>query len=452
MAQPYRRSSGAAAAEDTPGDGTPVAAGGPPVDDGPDARPAGDILWVDAGNGAAGDMLLAALLDAGADLDGVRAGLSTLPVERIELALEPVRRHGLRGAALTVRVSDTSTERHLADVVTIITGARLPEPVRAFALATFHRLAAAEARVHGIGPEEVHFHEVGALDAIADVVGCALALHQLGLLEVPRRIVSPVAVGSGTVRSAHGSLPVPAPAVLELLTGAGAPIRAHQAEFELCTPTGAALLATLATGWGAVPDCVPRAVGVGAGRADPASHPNLLRVLVGQARTAAPDWQEGTLYQLETTVDDLDPRIWPDLLDQLRAVGAADAWCAAVLMRKGRPGQVLTVLAEADRVDLLCRIVFEQTTTLGIRVGQVRRRSLRRDQVEVPVGGGVVHVKRGFLGDRLVTRQPEYDDLVAQARRTGTPMARLLAELDRALDDPDARPHPDARPDPDARR
>ncbi|GAA5180722.1 nickel pincer cofactor biosynthesis protein LarC [Rugosimonospora acidiphila] len=425
MAQRYRRSSGDAAAEDTPPASAPDGQAPPPA----------PVLWVDAGNGAAGDMLLAALLDAGADLDGVRAGLSTLPVEPIELELEPVRRHGLRASALTVRVADAPAQRHLADLEAIVGGAPLPEPVRDFALATFRRLADAEGRVHGIDPEQVHFHEVGALDAIADVVGCALALHQLHLLDAPVRVVSPIALGSGTVRAAHGVIPVPGPAVLELLTGAGAPIRAHQAEFELCTPTGAALLATLATSWGAVPDCVPRAVGVGAGRADPAGHANVLRVLVGQPRTAPVDWLEGTLYQLETTVDDLDPRIWPDLLDQLRGAGAADAWCAPVLMRKGRPGQVLTVLAEADRVDLLCRMIFEQTTTLGVRVGQVRRRSLRRDQIEVPVGGGVVHVKRGFLGDRLVTSQPEYDDLLAQARRAGVPVASLLAELDRALGD-----------------
>jgi hypothetical protein len=421
MAQPYRRPPGAAAARNTS-----TALDVPPP----------DVLWVDAGNGAAGDMLLAALLDAGADLDAVRAGLSTLPVEPIELVFEPVRRHGLRASALTVRAPESGVERHLSDVTMIIGAARLPEPARAFALATFRRLADAEARVHGTDPEQVHFHEVGALDAIADVVGCSLALHSLGLLDAPTRIVSAVAVGSGTVRSTHGALPVPAPAVLELLTRAGAPVRAHPARFELCTPTGAALLATLATGWGPVPDCVPRSVGVGAGRADPDSHPNVLRVLVGQAPAAPADWQEGTLYQLETTVDDLDPRIWPDLLDQLRGAGAADAWCGPVLMRKGRPGQVLTVLAAAEHVDVLCRFVFEQTTTLGIRIGQVRRRSLRRDQIEVPVGEGVVHVKRGFLGDRLVTQQPEYDDLLAHSRRTGKPMAGLLAELDRALRDP----------------
>jgi uncharacterized protein (TIGR00299 family) protein len=393
-----------------------------------------DLLWVDAGNGAAGDMLLAALLDAGASLDGVRAGLAGLRVEPVALGLTPVRRHGLRAALLRVEAAESGVERHLADVLSIVDGSGLPAPVAAFSRAVFERLARAEARVHGTGVHEVHFHEVGALDAIADVVGCALALHQLELLEAAVRVVSPVAVGSGTVDTAHGSLPVPAPAVLELLASAGAPIRAHDARFELCTPTGAALLATLATGWGTVPDCTPRAVGVGAGRADPPGHPNVLRVLVGSAASVrAPDWTDTDLVQIESTVDDLDPRIWPDLLERLRAAGAADAWCAPVLMRKGRPGQVLTVLAGEDRADLLCRIVFEQTTTLGVRLLPVRRRSLRREEVEVPLRGGTVHVKRGLLGERLVTQQPEYDDLLALSATTGVPLADLLAELNRAL-------------------
>jgi pyridinium-3,5-bisthiocarboxylic acid mononucleotide nickel chelatase len=396
-----------------------------------------DLLWVDAGNGAAGDMLLAALLDAGASLEAVRAGLSGLAVEPVALELAPVRRHGLRAALLSVRVPDSAAERHLADVLSIVDDAGLPALVAAFSRSVFERLAGAEARVHGMAVEEVHFHEVGALDAIADVVGCGLALHDLGLLAAPVRVVSPVAVGSGTVDTAHGTLPVPAPAVLELLAGAGAPIRAHGARFELCTPTGAALLATLATGWGTVPDCAPRAVGVGAGRADPSGHPNVLRVVIGSAggQAGGPDWLEADLVQIESTVDDLDPRIWPDLLERLRAAGAADAWCTPVLMRKGRPGQVLTVLAGEDRADLLCRLVFEQTTTLGVRLTPVRRRSLRRDEVEVPLRGGTVHVKRGFLGERLVTQQPEYDDLLALSAASGIPLADLLAELHRALHD-----------------
>jgi len=392
-----------------------------------------DLLWVDAGNGAAGDMLLAALLDAGAPLDAVQAGLAGLGVEPVTLGLRPVRRHGLRAALLSVSAPETRVERHLADILSIVDSAGLPPDAAEFARAVFERLARAEARVHGTGVEEVHFHEVGALDAIADVVGCALALHELDLLGSAVRVVSPVAVGSGTVRSAHGDLPVPAPAVLQLLADAGAPLRSHPATFELCTPTGAALLATLATGWGTVPDCTPRVVGVGAGRADPPAHANVLRVLLGSqvAVPGGPGWLDADLVQIESTVDDLDPRIWPDLLDRLRAAGAADAWCAPVLMRKGRPGQLLTVLCAEDRADLLCRIVFEQTTTLGVRLAPVRRRSLRRDEVEVPLAGGTVHVKRGFLGDRVVTAQPEYDDLLALSAATGIPLADLLAELNR---------------------
>ncbi|MEU7615337.1 nickel pincer cofactor biosynthesis protein LarC [Micromonospora rifamycinica] len=408
--------------------------GGPPERAGRRAGEPGPVpvLWIDASNGAAGDMLLAALLDAGADPDVVRAGLARLHVEPIVVEPRPVRRHGFRATLVEVRVSESTTHRRLTDVVEVIRSAGLDESVTAFACAVFDRLAAAEARVHGTGIDQVHFHEVGALDAIADVVGCALALHELGVLAAAVRVVSPVAVGSGQVHAAHGVLPVPAPAVLELLTRAGAPLRAHPASMELCTPTGAALLSTLATGWGPTPPCVPRTVGVGAGQADPAGHANLLRVLIGAA-SSPPDWRTDTLHQVECTIDDLDPRIWPDLLEQLREAGAADAWCSPALMRKGRPGQVLSVLVDTDRLDLVCRLVFEQTTTLGVRVGEVHRRALRRDVVTVAVDGSPVRVKRGHLGGRVVNSQPEYDDVLAVARRTGRPLADVLTEVHRLL-------------------
>jgi len=382
------------------------------------------VLWVDAGNGAAGDMLLAALIDAGASLDAIRTGLHRLAVEPVTLTVTEVRRHGLRAALATVDAPETTVHRGLSGVVGIIDGAGLPGAVGAYARATFVRLARAEARVHGVPVDDVHFHEVGALDAIADVVGCALALYDLGLLDSEAaRIVSPVAAGSGTVHTGHGPLPVPVPAVLELLTAAGAPMRHHPAERELCTPTGAALLTELATGWGSAPGGTPRAVGVGAGRADPPAHANVLRVVVGDA-APAPDWATATLYQVESTVDDMDPRLWPDLLDELRTAGAADAWCTPVLMRKGRPGQQLTVLVDADRLDLVCGLVFTRTTTLGVRIAAVERRSLHRD--EVTVGG--VRVKRGYLGGELVTVQPEYEDARRHAARTGRPLAHVLDE------------------------
>jgi pyridinium-3,5-bisthiocarboxylic acid mononucleotide nickel chelatase len=394
-----------------------------------------NVLWIDAGNGAAGDMLLAALLDAGADLSAVRAGLARLPLGPVELEVRQVRRYGLRALQVTVRAPDQSAHRGLADITAIISRAGLPAAATAFARATFERLAEAEARVHGIDVEAVHFHEVGALDAVADVVGCALALDDLGVLDATDRIVSPAALGTGMVDSAHGRLPVPAPAVLELMARAGAPIRAHPAGMELCTPTGAALLTTLATGWGPAPNCTPHRVGVGAGAADPSGHPNVLRVLTGTRDDTRTVWQSAPLYQLETTIDDLDPRIWPDLLESLRTAGAHDAWCTPALMRKGRPGQVLSVLADTDRLDLLCRIVFEQTTTFGVRVFPVERRALPRDRVPVPVGTGTVHVKRAYLDDRIVTVQPEYDEVLAAAQRSATPVAAVLADVYRRLAD-----------------
>jgi pyridinium-3,5-bisthiocarboxylic acid mononucleotide nickel chelatase len=385
-------------------------------------------LWVDAGNGAAGDMLLAALLDAGADLEAVRSGLRGLAVEPVDVRVTQVRRHGLRALHADVRAPRSDVSRNLADVTAVLTAAALPEEARAFALAVFERLARAEARVHGVAVSEIHFHEVGALDAIADVTGCALALHDLGLLGAATRVVSPVAAGSGTVRAAHGPLPVPVPAVLELLTEAGAPLRSHHAAMELCTPTGAALLATLATEWGPAPDCVPRATGTGAGTADPEGHPNVVRVLIGEA-AGAPGWATAEMRRVDSTVDDLDPRLWPDVLESLRSAGAADAWCAPVLMRKGRPGQVLSVLVDPDRLDAVCRVIFEQTTTLGVRVSPVERRFLTRDRVTVTVtGGATVGVKRGLLDGAVVTAQPEYDEVRAAAIATGRPVHEVLAE------------------------
>jgi len=302
--------------------------------------------------------------------------------------------------------------------------------VRDFAIAVYRRLAGAEADVHGVTADEIGFHEVGALDAIADVAGCALALHSLGLLEPCTRVVSPVAAGSGSVRTAHGTVPVPVPAVLRMLADAAAPLSAHPAAMELCTPTGAALLTTLATAWGAAPACTVLAVGTGAGAADPDGHPNVLRVLVGEAAGPA-DWASAGMYRIDATIDDLDPRLWPDVLDELHAAGAADAWCAPVLMRKGRPGHVLSALAAADVLDAVCQAMFRQTTTLGVRVSPVQRRSLHRDQIAVSVGGAEVTVKRGLLGETVVTAQPEYEDVRAAARLTGRPVAEVLAEARR---------------------
>jgi uncharacterized protein (TIGR00299 family) protein len=386
------------------------------------------IGWIDAGNGCAGDMLLAALVDAGAGFDDIVAGLARLRIEDVRLTEKVVRRHGLRARQVLVEAPETERARHLPDIVELIEAAALAAPVERFALAVFDKLADAEAAVHGIERTRVHFHEVGALDAIVDVVGCALGLHALGLLDAAIT-VSPIAVGGGTVTAAHGRLPVPPPAVLALLTGAAAPIATHPAAFELCTPTGAALLVTLADRYGPMPACVPVKVGVGAGTADPAGHANVVRVVVGTGTDGPPSWASTTMTVIDTTVDDLDPRVWPEVLTALRAAGAADAWYAPVTAHKGRPGVLLTVLAAHDRADGVCAAIFAHTTTLGVRLAPVERRALPRDSVTVDYRGLPVSVKRGYLDGAVITAQPEYDEAKAAAEAAGHSLRRVLDEV-----------------------
>ncbi|VVJ16204.1 Uncharacterised protein [Amycolatopsis camponoti] len=386
------------------------------------------VAWIDAGNGCAGDMLLAALVDAGADFGTIVEGLARLRVDDVRLTEQVVRRHGLRARRMVVEAPETRHARHLPEILGLIAAAALPDAAERFATKVFDTLADAEATVHGIDRERVHFHEVGALDAIVDIVGCALGLDALGLLDATVT-VSPIAVGGGTVTAAHGRLTVPPPAVLALLTGAAAPIATHPATRELCTPTGAALLVTLADAYGPMPACVPVKVGVGAGTADPPGHANIVRVVVGSASEPDRTWVRATMTVVETTVDDLDPRLWPDVLAALREAGAADAWCAPVTAPKGRPGMVLTALAADDRVDGVCAAVFAHTSTLGVRLSPVERRSLPRDSVVVDYRGRPVSVKRGYLNGIVVTAQPEYEEVKAAAVATGQPLRRVLEEV-----------------------
>lgn len=386
--------------------------------------------WIDASLGAAGDMLLAALIDAGADRRAVGAAFAALSAatgEDIALEVTGVRRHGLRAARAVVRAPDSTVHRGLADVLAVLGRAGLPGPARQLAERVFRLLAAAEARVHGVAAGEIRFHEVGALDALADVAGCAIALDSLGLLAPAAAItVSGVAVGSGLTGSAHGRLPVPVPAVVALLAAAGAPVSAGPGDGELCTPTGAALLAAVASGWGPLPPLVVTAAGCGAGARDPAGHPNVLRVVLGERPDPARPWRAATLRLVESTVDDLDPRLWPDALEALRTAGALDAWLSPATMRGGRPAQVVTALAAPDTAESVARAMFRVTTTLGVRVSEVERLSLPRDAVAVDVAGQRVRVKRGFLDGEPVTLQPEFADARAAAAAAGLPLADVI--------------------------
>jgi uncharacterized protein (DUF111 family) len=421
----------------------------------------GRCLWIDASAGAAGDMLLGALLDSGASVESVNERLASLGVGPLRISLSEVRRHGFRATKADVVAGEGGADetgaapRPLREILKQLRAAALPEPVRVLSEQVFSLLGEAESRVHGTSPQEAHLHEAGALDALADVVGTAAALDSLGLLEPRCRIVvSRVALGSGTAKADHGTLPVPVPAVLEIFGRVGAPVsggidrgagrganrgangganRAADGVGELCTPTGAALLATLADEWGDLPALQVEAVGIGAGTADPPGRPNVLRVVLGRdvsgRGTTGPEaagWRDEEMLAVETTVDDLDPRLWPDVLDALVRAGSVDAWLTPTVMRKGRPGHVVTALVGPAVLDAVTRAFFDHTTTLGVRVHSVERRALARDDVVVEVDGCEVHVKRGLLDGVAVTMQPEYSDAAAAAARLGLPVRAVL--------------------------
>lgn len=370
------------------------------------------LLYIDAVGGVAGDMLLAALLDAGADEAAVREALAGLRVPGLELLLGRERRHGIAARTVHVRAGRDPSERDLADVRGLIEAAPLPERARARALAAFEALAAAEGRVHGIPPERVHFHEVGADDAIADVCGVATALETLSVDEV---VCSPLPVARGFVRGAHGALPLPAPAALELLRGA--PVRGVELEAELVTPTGAALVATLAERFGAVPAMRLEATGYGAGAQDLAELPNVVRVLVG-----AQVERHGRAHDvavIETNLDQLPGELVPDVAQACFAAGALDVWVTPVQMKKGRPGMVLSALAEPAGEASVAEALLRASGTLGVRVWTVRRWELERSWRTVTVAGNPVRVKVASLGGGELSLAPEHDDCAAAAARTG---------------------------------
>jgi uncharacterized protein (TIGR00299 family) protein len=375
------------------------------------------IGWLDLSAGASGDMLLGALVDAGVPLEVLQTAINALPVERIRLEVETTTRHGLGATRVHVHAPASSEHRTWADVRGILADAGLPAPVREGALAVFERLAVAEGRVHRVDPDQVHFHEVGALDALADVVGVIAGFAELGL---DRLAASPVALGSGSARGAHGVVPIPGPAVLELLLGI--PVVAGAVPAEMCTPTGAALVAHLVDEWTTLPPMHVLRVGTGAGGRDPAELPNVVRLALGTPGEAL----RATPVVLEANVDDLDPRLWPGVLDTLFAAGASDAWLTPILMKKGRPAHTLSVLCGPDRIPAVQAAVFATTSTIGLRIVPVGKVALERTQATVDVLGGRVGVKLAVDGGRVVNVSVEYEDVAALARDSGLPVKEVL--------------------------
>ncbi len=406
------------------------------------------IGYLDCASGISGDKFLAALVGAGASAEAVRAAVAAVD-PACEIVFAEVVRGGVAGLGVTVSSAAEPPSRTWRDIRAMIERAELPGPVARHALAVFELLAEAEARVHGTTPDEVHFHEVGAIDSIADVVGACAAFADLG---VTRLVCSTVAVGSGTVRTAHGTLPVPAPATALLLEGV--PVAAGETTGEATTPTGAALVRVLAHSFGPLPAMVPSAIGHGAGTRETPGMPNVARLIVGDpldapAATGA-DSDGGPalepVTELVTTVDHLSAEHLANAAARLLAAGALDVWQAPVTMKKGRAGVALTVLAHPGAEERLAALTLELTGSLGVRARRQVRYVAPRACAEVDTSLGRVRVKVAGAGAARRVRA-EYDDLAAIASREDLPVDRVAriveAEAERRLDAEPAGPAPD---------
>jgi uncharacterized protein (TIGR00299 family) protein len=380
------------------------------------------LAWFHCFAGIAGDMALGSLVDAGADLDEVRTLLERVPVAGWTIEGEVVLRAGLRATRVEVKAEETTVVRTYAHIAGLIEEARLPDRIRERALATFAALAEVEGRIHRRPPAQVHFHEVGGLDAIVDIVGTCAALELLGVDELH---ASPIATGTGMVRSAHGMLPNPPPAVVELL--ASAPVYGRDLPYELTTPTGAALLAANASGYGPMPPMVLTATGFGAGTRDIDGLPNVTQVVVGEASPADTASPGQAVMLLEANVDDATGETLAHAIAVLLDAGAYDAWLTPIVMKKGRPGHTVSVLSEPVLAGELAALLTAETGSLGIRGRLLERWPAARHEDSVEVDGIPVRVKVGPGRVKV-----EHDDAARVARRTGLPLREALRRAEEA--------------------
>lgn len=370
-------------------------------------------LYFDCFCGAAGDMIVGALIDAGADFETLKKSLDTLGVDGYSLSCEKINKHGTMATKFDVHVDDEHDHphRHLRHIVEIIEAGDLPDGVKEASLETFRRIAECEAEVHGTTIEKVHFHEVGAVDSIVDIVGTHVALHQLH----PEKIVSSALhVGSGTVKCAHGIMPVPAPATALLLRGV--PSYGGAVDGELVTPTGAALIAQLAQSFGPMPTMTVSDIGVGSGTKDIPDRPNVIRAIFGE--TVETSGSGESVVVIEANIDDMNPELFPPLVSDLLENGARDAFLTPILGKKGRPAHLITVLVDEVLVSVVAETLLNGSSTLGLRMRREERITLDREWKSVETAWGSVKVKIGSYKGVVSSTAPEYDDCERLARET----------------------------------
>lgn len=381
------------------------------------------VLYFDCFAGISGDMTIGALIDSGIDVESLKQQLSSLGLSGYEIKIDRVERSGIAATKFDVIVDESpQPARHLSDISEIINNSDLSELTRSRSIHAFERLAEAEARAHGTTVDKVHFHEVGAIDSVIDVIGAMIGVE---MLLVDRFVSSPLRVGYGTVRAAHGLLPIPAPGTAEILRGA--PIYAGEFEGEFVTPTGAAIVASLCESFSPLPAMSIERIGYGAGSRNPAGFPNALRLVVGELLDQTASEPENIVVVIETNIDDMNPQVYEHVMNLAFKRGALDAFVNPVQMKKSRPGVLLTVLCERTLADSIIDMLLEQTTTLGVRYYEARRRVLARAIEIVETEYGDVRVKVASGGGRKLHFQPEYEDCLRLAEAADVPLIEVMA-------------------------
>jgi pyridinium-3,5-bisthiocarboxylic acid mononucleotide nickel chelatase len=381
------------------------------------------LAYFDCFSGISGDMTLGALIDAGCELAHLRAELAKLSVPGWELRVAKVWKNGMAATYVKVTTDDQQKHRSLSAILEILSCSQLETQVRDRVAAIFQKLGEAEARVHDVLLEKIHFHEVGAIDAIVDIVGACVGFAALG---IEKFACSPLNIGGGTVKVAHGVLPVPAPATADLLRGK--PTYSNGVQRELVTPTGAAIVATLCDSFGPQPPITVSAIGYGAGTADLEGQPNVLRIMIGEsAEKLVPGYDE-EIAVIEANLDDMNPQIYGYVLEKALAAGALDVYTTPVQMKKNRPGTLLTMLCRPQDTNALMSLLFAETTTFGARTYRAQRRALPRESISVTTSYGDVRIKLSRVNGRILHVAPEYEDCRRLAVEKNVPLQQVISE------------------------
>ncbi|MGA1875224.1 MAG: nickel pincer cofactor biosynthesis protein LarC [bacterium] len=380
------------------------------------------ILYFDCYAGLSGDMTLGALVELGLSLEWLSRQIDALPLEGITLSSKPVGRGALSGTKIDIQMPDPTGKqgRTLKDFVDLLKQGDLPHDIRDSAIGIFTKIAQAEATVHRKSIDNIHFHELGSLDSLIDIVGTLLGIKAMG---IEKLFASPLNLGTGFTTTAHGTIPVPSPATLELL--AGLPVYSSGLHHELVTPTGAALMSTLVSDFGPLPPCRIQRIGYGAGSRNLEEIPNLLRVVMG---TTVPDWHMELLSVLETDIDDMNPEYYDHLITRLFSAEALDVSLSPLIMKKNRPATRVTVLCHPSRIEALCALILRETTTLGIRIKEVWRKAIQREIISVESSFGPVRIKIGTLDGKVITAAPEYEDCRHIALKENLPLKHVYEE------------------------